>query len=104
VQSFDVVMLCNIAKNVFAKSRKDTNASLIIDLINEFLKLNEERNRVAHGLWVPSQGGGTVHHVSRNKLKSNTFSNRALELEKRGDEANDLRFRLENEFTNVLPD
>jgi hypothetical protein len=62
------------------------------------MKLNDVRNRVAHGLWVPFSEGGTVYHASRNKLKPVTSINQTNELEKCADEANDLRAELEKLF------
>jgi len=59
------------------------------------------RNRVAHGLWVPSKDGGTVHHVPRN-LKSRMDANQAVALEKLADEACKLRAELEREFLSFL--
>jgi hypothetical protein len=53
IRSYDVGLLCRIAIEVFAKSRANANAARIKNLINQFLKLNDTRNRVAHGLWRP---------------------------------------------------
>ena len=99
VQSYDVALLCTVAKEVFGKSRANTNGAAINDLIGKFLALNDERNRLAHGLWVPFKDGGTVHYVSRGNLKPKMAANRAATLEKLADEACTLRFRLEKEFT-----
>ena len=43
-------------------------------------KYNSPRIRVAHGLWVPINGGGTVHPTSRNKLEPKSLSDQAAEL------------------------
>ena len=52
-ESYDVGLLCTVAIEVFNKSRANTNAAAIKDLINNFRALNDNRNRVAHGLWIP---------------------------------------------------
>ena len=70
VESYDVALLCTVAKEVFGKSRANTNAAAIMELINNFRSLTDNRNRVAHGLWVPFKDAGTVHHVPRTNLKS----------------------------------
>jgi hypothetical protein len=55
VESYDVALLCTVAKEVFNKSRANTNAAGIKDLINNFRALNDNRNRVVHGLWCRSR-------------------------------------------------
>jgi hypothetical protein len=102
IESYDVALLCTVAKEVFGKSHANTNAAAIKELIKRFLALNVERNRVAHGLWVPSKDGGTVHHVPRN-LKSRTDANQAAALEKLADEACSLRAELERAFLYTPP-
>ena len=99
VESYDVGLLCTVAKEVFDKSRESVNAAEIKELINKFLELNGNRNRVAHGLWVPFKDGGTVHYVPRGNLKSRMAANQAEALEKLADEACSLRAELERAFT-----
>lgn len=98
VESYDVGLLCTVAKAVFDKTRAHKNATEIKELINNFRALNDNRNRVAHGLWVPFKDGGTVHHVSRGSLKSHMAANQAVALEKLADEACSLRAELERAF------
>jgi hypothetical protein len=98
VESYPVALLCTVAKEVFGKSRADANGAEIKDLIGEFLDLNDNRNRVAHGLWVAFKDGGTVHHVPRS-LKSRTMAaNQAAACEKFADEACKLRAEMERAF------
>jgi hypothetical protein len=97
VESYDVALLCTVAKEVFGKTRTNTNAATIKDLINRFLELNTNRNRVAHGLRVPFKDGGTVHHVPRN-LKPRMAANQAAALEKLADETCRFRVELEDAF------
>ena len=100
VESYDAAMLCNVAKKVFAKRRPGEFVS-IKERINRFLEFNNIRNRVAHGLWVPSKEGGTVHHVPRN-LNAVRLENQAGELEKWADQLNALRAELERAFAAYL--
>jgi hypothetical protein len=69
VQSYDVGLLCNVTKQVVKASMTVERATVIESLINQFMKLNEDRIRVAHGLWMPHHSGGVVQHVSRNSLE-----------------------------------
>jgi hypothetical protein len=100
VESYDVGLLVTVTKKVFETSYDD--CSQIETLLNRFHELNTERIRVAHGLWVPSMDGGTVHYVSRNKLSPIRLTERAKELEKRADEACALRADLERAFSDML--
>jgi hypothetical protein len=70
-------------------------------LINKFRNLITERNRVAHGLWVPFKDGGTVHHVSRNKLEPDILPDRADALRKMADEACNIRAEIERGFGDI---
>ena len=101
VVSYDVAPLCAVAKKVFGNSRKGRNASEIVDLIGKFLKLNEERNRIAHALWVPFKDGGTAHHVSRSTLEPKPAVDQAVELERLADKVCALRAELECEFMRI---
>jgi hypothetical protein len=100
VVSYDVAPLCAVAKKVFGNSRRG-NASEIVDLIGKFFKLNEERNRVAHALWVPFKDGGTAHHVSRSTLEPKPAVGQAVELERLADKVCALRAELECEFMRI---
>ena len=98
VESYDVGVLCTVAKQVFLNTRDGKNAARIEMLINKFSKMSHQRNRVAHGLWVPFKDGGTVHHVPRGNLKPARFSEQADRLEKGADELQAMRAQLEEAF------
>jgi hypothetical protein len=98
IESYDVAMLCNIAISVFEKSLPRYQVRKLKPLINKFRELNNVRVRVAHGVWVPSIDGGTVHHTSRRGLKSIASANQAASLERLADEACDLRAEIERTF------
>jgi hypothetical protein len=103
VVGYDVGVLTAVAKEVFRKARSGELGARIEKLLNRFHDPNGERNRVAHGLWVPFMEGGTLHHTSRQSFKKAHLKERAKELEKRADEACRLRAELENAFT-ALPE
>jgi hypothetical protein len=100
MESFDVSMLISVAIEVFRKSR-GVEAKTIGKLLNKFRGMNDERKRVAHGLWVPFKDGGTVHYVSRNKLNPSQFSDQANVVEQHADELCQLRANLEREFSHI---
>jgi hypothetical protein len=100
VESYEASLLCTVAIEVFKKSRAKENAAQIEKLINKFRQLNDKRNCVAHGLWVPFRDGGTVHYVPRGKLTPSNSANQAEELDKLADEACKLSAELTNAFIN----
>jgi hypothetical protein len=90
--TFDVGVLCNLAMMLFG-DRGDMKK-----LINRFRELNNTRQRVAHGLWVPADDGGFVHHIARTNLKGVIYRQQADALEKLAEEASGLR----NDFSIAL--
>jgi len=66
----------------------------IKSLINQFLKLNDDRNRVVHGMWRPDLEGGTVRYVSRRNLTIKRFKYQAAELEEKANNAKALIIKL----------
>jgi hypothetical protein len=72
-------------------TRTQIEAEEFTDLVNRFYKLNGERQRVAHGVWVPFLKGGMVQHVSRSSLKVVTHEEQAEALEKWAEEASTIR-------------
>ena len=101
MESYDVALLIRIASDVFKKSRGE-DATTICKLLKRFLRMNEERIQVAHGLWVPFMDGGTVHHTSRNKLTPEIFTERAEHLEKLSDDLCQLRADFEREWVHFI--
>jgi hypothetical protein len=101
VESYDVGVLITVAKKVFKKSRGEKEGSRIEKLLSRFQSLNVDRNRIAHGLWVPFTEGGALHHVSRNSLTPTRLTDQARALEKLADDACTLRAELETAFMAV---
>jgi hypothetical protein len=96
LMTHDFAILCTAALEVLLPSLhgKETKEGLR-GLINDCRKLNNVRVRVAHGLWVPFDEGGTVHHVSRSNLKPSMNIDQAKHLEAQADEANRVRASFE---------
>jgi cysteinyl-tRNA synthetase len=101
LQTFDVGALCNVSKEVFKITRSSEEAEELAALLNRFYKLNGERQRVAHGVWVPYFRGGMVQHVSRNSLKAVIHEDQVAALEKWAEEADAIRTGLMKKF--IIP-
>lgn len=97
VESYEVGMLCTVALKVFHQTRASSNAAEIKNLVDKFRGINDRRNLVAHGLWVPHEDGGRVHYVPRN-LRPRVETNQAEILGELADEACKLRGDLERAF------
>jgi hypothetical protein len=93
--TWDVGVLCTLAKEVFSKREPDERRR-IEKAINRFFEINARRIAVAHGLWVPFKNGGTVHHGPRGKLEPKVSGNQAEELERLAGEMAALRCEFEN--------
>ena len=98
VESYEVGILCSVASEVFAKSRAKENASRLQHHLNQFRGLDEERKRVAHGLWVPSPEGESVNYVFHSGPKPTLSTNQVEALEQLADETRALRSELEKAF------
>ena len=96
--TFDVAVLCTLAITVFA-SRE--NADEIKSLVNRFRELNNHRQRVAHGLWVPFIEGGSVLFTARSSLKGASHQKQQDALEKLADDALSLRNNLSEAVNDV---
>jgi hypothetical protein len=95
VISHDFAMLCSIAGTVLTDKRDAAVQTALAGILSDCRRLNDVRVRVAHGLWVPFRGGGTVHHLSRQTLKRVMNADQAHQLEKYAVETNNLRGKLE---------
>jgi hypothetical protein len=93
--TFDVGALCNLAVMLFG------DCGEMKKLINRFRELNNHRQRVAHGLWVPESEGGYVHHIARTSLKGMAYKQQAEALEKLAEEALNLRNEFAMELTGM---
>ena len=95
IMTHDFALLCTAAKQILGEAMDDERKEQLNKIIGECYSLNQERVRVAHGLWVPFREGGVVNHVARSNLKSNRSIGQAEHLESQADRARDLRASLE---------
>ena len=91
---YDFSTLCRITKEVSIQ-QFPTKHSTINEIFNKCQKLNENRVRIAHGLWSDDGTAITARHVSRQSLKANYFfENRSNELIILKNEANQLKAKI----------
>lgn len=98
IQTYDVGALCNVSKEVYKITRPPEVAEEMVSLMNRFYKLNGERQKVAHGTWVPYFRGGMVQHVSRSSLKPVMHEDQVAALGRWSEEASDIRTALFAKF------
>jgi hypothetical protein len=95
---YDFRTLCGVTQVIsllrFPEQKKD-----IESLFSRCLSLNNDRVRVAHGLWSGGIGGGmTARHVARSSLKASHYFEKPEDVAKLADTAQ----RLMAEFLFVL--
>lgn len=86
---YDFAMLCTVTKELLCKQFPDRKQS-IDRLFKDCRKLNEERVRVAHGLWTQGREGPIARHVSRGSLEPKYHFERGDSLSKLTAEAQRL--------------
>jgi hypothetical protein len=67
--SHDFALTCTIAQTILSESVASGKLKNFETFINKCRSLNDDRVRVAHGLWVIGNEEGVLHHVSRQKLQ-----------------------------------
>ena len=86
---YDFAMLCNVTREVVTKQIPE-KAKDIEKIFNECHKLNEDRVRVAHGMWSLGEEGLVARHIQRRSLEPKYFFENRGELGKLADEAQRL--------------
>ena len=86
---YDFAMLCNVTREVVTKQIPE-KAKDIEKIFNECHKLNEDRVRVAHGMWSLGEEGLVARHVQRRSLEPKYFFENRSELSKLADAAQRL--------------
>lgn len=86
---YDFAMLCNVTREVIAKQIPE-KAKDVEKIFNECHKLNEDRVRVAHGMWSLGEEGLVARHVQRRSLEPKYFFENRDALGKLADEAQRL--------------
>lgn len=104
VITHDFALLCTAAKQVLSEKLDEAAKRQLKRILNDCLSLNQERVRVAHGLWVPFREGGVVHHVPRTTLSDTRHVNQADHLWKQADKVQVLRNELDQLIANAVLD
>jgi len=89
ISPYDFAMLCNVTRELICK-QVPQKARNIEKLFNECLKLNEDRVRVAHGMWTLGQEGLVARHVQRRTLQPRYFFEKRDELDQLAEDAQRL--------------
>ncbi|MCK1301967.1 hypothetical protein IVB33_11095 [Bradyrhizobium sp. 24] len=93
VGPYDFATLCNVTREVLARTRSDLDAGVIKTLFNRCLALNQKaRIVVAHGTWYPEGGGAS--HLSKNTFQSTNHFKDLSELHKFVAEAKHLMLHV----------
>ena len=70
LMSHDFALTCTIAQTILLESVAPEKLEKFKTFISDCRTLNDNRVRVAHGLWVIANEEGVLQHVSRKKLQS----------------------------------
>jgi hypothetical protein len=77
---YDFAMLCRVSREI-AIQRFPKQKAAIEDVFNRCLKLNDDRVKVAHGMWSDTTDGRlAARHVGRNSLKAKFYFGDPKEL------------------------
>jgi hypothetical protein len=96
--SHDFALTCTIAQTILSESVAPGKSKNFETFINKCRSLNEDRVRVAHGLWVIANEEGVLQHISRQKLQISPHFKEPTVLAGLADNAAVLRFELAQIF------
>jgi hypothetical protein len=94
VMTHDFALLCTIAEEVLVPSTSKPASSKLKKLISKCRSLNDERVRIAHGLWYVGQEEGRLFHGPRGRAKDKVHYEKAGEVADLADRANQYRDEL----------
>jgi hypothetical protein len=94
IMTYDFAMLCTVAETVLVPIYNPRQTANFQALIGKYRSLNDDRNRVVHGLWEIGMGGSGLIHVPRRKLEYTVHFRDSGALARKADLANDLREEL----------
>jgi hypothetical protein len=98
LMSHDFTLTCNIAKAVLPEFVAPNKSGEFKTLINDCMKLNEDRVRIVHGFWLITGKEGILAHVSRTSVKRSSHFKDANEIAGLAEKAAMLRFNLARIF------
>lgn len=93
---FDFAKLCDALRALSTKANAGVPDPEIERLVSDCMKMNQDRVRVAHGLWVVGAGHDRVIHTSRNSMKSQVYFDQPGDLESKADRCNQLRSQVDH--------
>jgi hypothetical protein len=91
---YDFAVLCTVTQTVLLSNYPPEKKQEIDKVFNDCRKLNEERVRIAHGLWTHAKSGLVARHASRSKLKAEYFYEDPKALSKLTTEAKRLMLEV----------
>jgi len=86
---YDFAVLCMVTSSVLVRKFPESKPE-IETLFSQCRSLNDERVRVAHGMWTHGKDGLMARHVSRTKLEPKYFYENPAELRKLAAQAQQL--------------
>lgn len=89
ISPFDFATLCNVTCKMSCLLDPEREAD-ITSLYNQCRALNDERVRVAHGLWSHGPGGMVARHVARSSLTAKYHFEDPDELDRLAERAQHL--------------
>jgi hypothetical protein len=101
---YDFAALCGITQSIYrtVPHCTDEQRGELGKLLNDCRKINDERNRIAHGTWFISDEGSGTEHVSRSSREPKIYYSQIEDLEKVCDEVVKLKTRLEKFLTSQI--
>jgi len=86
---YDFAILCTVARELLT-IRFPERKTEFKELLGQCRRLNDERVKVAHGLWTLGDGGLAVEHASRTSLTQSSFFEQREKIDELSAEAQRL--------------
>jgi hypothetical protein len=86
---YDFAMLCTVTRELICKQLPHRTRD-VEKLFNKCRKLNDDRVRVAHGMWSLGRDGLVARHIQRSSLQPQYFFEKRNELGRLAEEAQRL--------------
>lgn len=102
ILNHDFAMTCTIAENVMSRRLEQDKSAVLKDLIKRCRRLNDDRVRIVHGLWVLRPNESSLIHLSRQKLEYAKHYSDVNDVQKLVDEAQGI-FRDFHSWSVGLP-
>ena len=90
----DFAMLCTVGFKVLSREIEVSKARKLKSVIGRCRRLNEERVRIVHGVWILGRRADRLMHVSRTQLSAAQHYKEVEELVTLADEAANIQLDL----------